>query len=114
VKAFFNSAAALLFSASALSAQSLGGMMEDMQRMELAQNLGTVIASEDFCGLTFDQAAIADWIDTNVDASDMSFASTLDMMVQATGFGLPDMSASAKTAHCRSVENTARHYGFVQ
>lgn len=114
MKPFVKSAFALFLGASALSAQSFDGLMDDMQRMELAQNLGTVIASEEFCDLAYDQAAISEWIDTNVDASDVSFASTLDMMVQGTRYGLPDMSGSAKTAHCRSVENTARHYGFVK
>lgn len=114
MKALCTCTAALLLGTAPALAQSLDGMMGDLRRMELAQNLGTVIASEEFCALAYDQTAIANWIDANVDASDMSFAGTLDTMVQGTRFGLSDMSASAKTAHCRSIENTARHYGFVQ
>ncbi|MCA3438860.1 MAG: hypothetical protein INF50_00730 [Rhodobacter sp.] len=60
------------------------------------------------------QDAIAFWIDTKVPPEDMTFASTLSMMTEGTAFRLQDISESTRTAHCRSVERTAKHYGFIE
>lgn len=86
---------------------------QSMASMNAAMNLGSVLAAENFCGLSYDQNAISAWIDTNTDPGDMSFASTLSMMTDGAGFELQSMSESSRTAHCRSIERTARHYGFI-
>jgi len=86
---------------------------QSMSSMTAAVNLGSVLAAESFCGLTYDQDAISAWIDTNTDPGDMGFASSLSMMTDGASYELQGMSDSSRTAHCRSIERTARHYGFI-
>jgi len=86
---------------------------QTMETFEKANGLGTVLAAEEKCGFIFDQEAISAWIDANVPASDMGFASTLDMVTQAARSRFDEMSASSLTAHCRQIERTAKHYGFL-
>jgi hypothetical protein len=62
--------------------------------------LGSVIGSEEFCGLSYDQAAIQSFIEKNVSADDMEFAASLNMMIGGTKVENDQMSPSAKTAHC--------------
>jgi hypothetical protein len=85
----------------------------DLESMMLAQSLGTLLASEAFCGLQYDQAAIAAFIATEVSPDDMQFAPTLQMMTLGASSELEGMSASAKTAHCASVTQSARHHKFI-
>lgn len=87
---------------------------QSMDSMQKAQELGTLLAAEKFCGLSYDQAAIGTWIDENTDPSDMGFSGTLTMMTEGSSFMQGDMSESSKTAHCRSIERTARHFGFIE
>lgn len=96
-------AAALAASASAQSIDSMG----------LAMDLGGILGAEAPCGLSYNQAAISAWIDENTDPADMSFSSMLTTMSQGSEYNFRDLSESAKTARCRSVERTARHYGFI-
>lgn len=98
---------ALVAAPAAASAQNLEGM-------RIADSLGTVIASEEICGLTYDQAAIAGWIEANAPADDLQFPSFLNTSVQGKGFMLKSMSGSAKTAHCAAVSKTAKSYGFLK
>ncbi len=86
---------------------------QSLDSMRVAKDLGTILAAEEFCDLSYDQEAISNWIDENTDPADMGFSSTLNMMTEGSAFQLRDMSESSKTAHCRSIERTARHYGFV-
>jgi len=99
--------AGLIFAANVCQAQSLSSMQK-------ATELGSILASEKMCGLAYDQGAIADWIDKNVDPSDMGFASNLSLMTEGANYQFEGMSESAKTAHCRSVERTAKHFGFLK
>ncbi len=92
---------------------STAAVAQNLGNMQVASNLGTLLAAEEFCGLVFDHDAIDAYVDANVDHSDMGFASMLSMMVDGSAFGQTDMSESAKRAHCRSVEATARHHGFI-
>ncbi len=87
---------------------------QDFDSMMKAQDLGSVLASETFCGLSYDQDAIATWIDANTDPADMGFAASLETMTMGAAYNLKDMSPSGKTAHCRSITRTAQHYGFIQ
>lgn len=82
--------------------------------MKLATEVGTVLASEEGCGLTFDQPAIAAFIEAKVPADDMSFASTLSMMTKGSAYQIEEMSASSKTAHCTQIKRVAASYGFIQ
>lgn len=85
-----------------------------LDEFTLAQELGTLLGSEEPCALSYDQDAISTWIDANVDAASMSFAGTLSMMTDAAAFSIVDMSESSRTAHCRSVERAAVHAGFIE
>lgn len=98
--------AMLFFLPMHLSAQSLDSM-------RAAKDLGALLAAEEFCGLSYSQDAINHWIDENVDPADMSFTNKLNMMTGGAAFNLKGISESSKTAHCRSIERTAQHFGFV-
>lgn len=79
----------------------------------LANELGNVLAAEELCGLTFDQAAIASFVEKRVPADDMSFAGYLQTQVDGIRIGFEDMSASQKTAHCTQIKRVAKSYGFL-
>lgn len=87
---------------------------DSVSSMTVANNLGTIIASEKICGLEFDQSAIERFIEKNVSANDLEFASTLNMMVSGTSYQLRDMSASQMTAHCAQVKRAAKASGFIK
>lgn len=87
--------------------------LDDLDRMQLATSLGSVLGSEKGCGLTFSQPAIEKFIDDNVPADDMEFPSMLSMMTDGSEIQLREMSASSKTAHCRQISRIAKSYGFV-
>ncbi|MBP7242348.1 hypothetical protein [Amaricoccus sp.] len=103
-------AAAIL--AGALSCSGAHAWSE-MESMSFANDLGMILASEEACGMTYDQAAIQALIETTVPADDMSFASTLSVMTQGQAFSLREMSRSSLAAHCASISRTAKHFGLV-
>lgn len=86
----------------------------ELQSYSLANDLGTVLASEQFCELTFKQDAISAFIEQRVEANDISFPSTLRTMIMGAQFSMPEMSASARTAHCTQIRRIAISYGFTQ
>jgi hypothetical protein len=86
---------------------------QNLESMQKATNLGTIIASESACGLTLNQAGIQAWIAANVSPDDLDFASTLSMMTLGSEMQINDMSTSAKTAHCATVVMTARSEGLI-
>lgn len=87
---------------------------QSMETMEIATNLGSVLASEQKCGLSYSQPAIEAYIEKNVPADDMDFPSTLSMMTQGSEFQMRDMSQSALTAHCSQIKRVAKSYGFTE
>ena len=80
----------------------------------LYHNLGTVIGSETYCGLNYDQSAIKAFIQKHVTTSDPTFVGDLDMRVSNVGAAVEHMSASQKTAHCTLVTRAAKSYGFLK
>jgi transcriptional antiterminator Rof (Rho-off) len=96
------------------SGMALAAHAQDLKSMQLANELGSVLASEESCGLSYDQVAIRTFIEKHVRADDMSFANTLNVMTQGAQFQLKGMSASAKTAHCTQISRVARTYGFTK
>lgn len=80
----------------------------------LASDLGSLLASEQFCGLTYDQAAISAFITANAPPDDMGFAGLMQQSIALHGYSLADITGSAKAAHCTAITQTARHYGFIQ
>ena len=97
-----------------LTITSLPVLGQGLQSMQVATALGSIIASEQYCGLAYDQGAIAAYIESKVPADDMSFPSTLQMMVAGAEFRFDEMSASAKTAHCTQISRVAKSYNFIQ
>ena len=87
---------------------------QKMKSMSNAVNLGTVLASEQPCGLTLDPAGIEAWIAKNVDKSDLSFASNLSMMSMGQDAQIAAMTPSAKIAHCATVKMTAGSMGLLK
>lgn len=86
----------------------------DIESMQLANQLGAVLAAEELCGLSYDPAAIAAFIEKNVAADDMGFPGMLRLMTdgaRAQGAGL---SASGTTAHCTQMRRIAKSYGFTK
>lgn len=92
----------------------VGPALADTDSFTLATELASVIGSEQDCGLSFDQPAIEKYIADHVKADDMSFPSTLQMMIPATRYQFASMSASAKTAQCAQVRRIAKSYGFIK
>jgi hypothetical protein len=80
----------------------------------VALNLGSVIGSEQACGLTYDRGTIEHFITEHVKASDMSFPSTLNMVTMATKGQIESMSESSLTAHCTQIRRIAKEYGFIK
>ena len=80
----------------------------------VAEQLGVLIGSEEFCGLVFDQGAIDDYIRTHVKPDDLDFSTHLDTQVWTARNGSKDMSASEKTARCTQVARNARVLRLVK
>lgn len=97
-----------------LVAAPLPSLGQDLDSMNTAYKLGTVLGAEARCGFSYDQAGISAWIDANTDPADMEFAANLAAMTQGAEFNFDSLSESAKTAHCRAIERTAQHYGFIK
>lgn len=97
-----------------LFAGPVSAQVDQLKSMETAQNLGTIIASEELCGLTLNQMAISDFIAENVDTADTGFAPMLSAMIAGQAFQLQGQSVSAKTAHCAAVAQSARHFGLIE
>jgi len=87
---------------------------EESDSIAVALALGTVLGSEGFCNLSFDQAAIKRFVAAKVKQDDMQFPSTLTMMTEGTKFQNTQMSPSEKTAHCAQIERVARSYEFIK
>lgn len=86
---------------------------QDIESMQKASDLGNLLASEAYCGFAFDQAAISAWIDANTDPSDMGFAGMLNTMTAGAAYEFEGHTESQKSAHCHSVERSAKHFGFI-
>jgi hypothetical protein len=102
----------LVASAAVLAATAASAM--DVEVTQLAFDLGALLASEEPCGLAYDQAAIAAFIDANVPPDAMSFSGDLTSATTVAAWQIEDQTESARTAHCASVTRTARHFGFIE
>lgn len=85
----------------------------DVDRITTAQALGNVLGSESVCELSFNQDAIAAYIDATIPADDMKFTPMLITMTTASERQASEMSRSALTAHCRQIARVAASFGFV-
>lgn len=91
----------------------LAKLQADARVLGLASELAVVLGSETFCGLTFDQPAIAAWIAANVPPDRLDFAPQLQLMTMGQAGLQQGMTPSGTTAHCAAVTQSARHYGFI-
>lgn len=97
--------------AAALPIAAAAQQVEDFT--DVAYNLGQMLAAESYCGMTYNQAAIAAFIDERVDPREMRFLGMLQTMTAGAEMNLRDATASQKTAHCRAAELMAREAGFI-
>ena len=81
--------------------------------MELATQLGTVLAAEKPCQFTYDMAAIQAYIAKHVQESDMRFGSMLQMMVQGQTMQIEQMTPATLAALCAQTGRVARFNGFI-
>ena len=88
--------------------------MSDIEALNLATGLGNIIGSEEFCGLHYDQSAIAEFIAKSVPKDRLDFAGLLQSAIMGAGYWQKDMTESAKTAHCTIIAGTATQYGFMK
>lgn len=88
--------------------------LSDLEAMKLSGDLGSVLASEEACGLSYNQDAIAAFIAKEVPPERMDFANQLNTAVMGGTYWIKKMTQSQKTAHCASITQTARHYGFIK
>ncbi|PRD42347.1 signal recognition particle [Phyllobacterium phragmitis] len=87
---------------------------DSLKSMKVANELGTIIASEKFCDLAFNQSAIEAYIEKHVDAGDTGFAPTMNLMISGQEYELNEMKGSAKTAHCMQVRRSAKANGLLK
>jgi hypothetical protein len=87
---------------------------DSMKSMSLANDLGNVLASEEPCGLKYNQDAITMFIEKKVEDDDMGFPSTLNLMVIGSKAQIDDMNESQKTAHCTQIKRIAKKYNFTE
>ncbi|MCU0900515.1 MAG: hypothetical protein MUC82_08475 [Cypionkella sp.] len=86
--------------------------MDDIEAMVLLGNLASLLAAEEFCGMSYSQPAIENWVTENVPPERIE-ATQLHMGVKGHEMMQEGMSASTKTAHCAAARQTATLYGFV-
>ena len=84
-----------------------------MESMAKAVSLGSVLGAEKACSLKINQKAVEAWIEKNVRASDMEFASSLNMMTAGTAAEIKDMSPAQVAAHCAQTRRVARANKFI-
>jgi hypothetical protein len=104
--------AALLLFAFAEIALARNGAVAAEQN--LAEDLATVLGSEEFCGLTYDQSAIQAFVEKRVAADDLTFAGDLNTYTGGTKYENRAMSASEKTARCTQIQRVAKSFGFIR
>lgn len=86
---------------------------QDFEAAETARNMGRLIGSEAYCGLTYDQAAIDAWVKKAMDPGDLKFTGHVEMGILGESYDQEDRSDSAKTAHCAAVRRSATHLGLI-
>lgn len=91
----------------------LSAQDENFKPLLLSSDLGSLLASEEYCGLNYNQDAIDDFIQENVDPNDLSFPTHLNTAIIGHKYTIEQQTASMKTAHCSAISSSANHYGFL-
>ena len=97
-----------------LACVTLQPVSASAESMDVAMQLGSILAAESVCGLTFDQGAIRAYIEKKVKADDMQFPSMLQLMTKGSEVQDQDLAPSAKAALCAQTVRVARSYGFTK
>lgn len=105
---------ALLWAVSSLYALGATSAAYAISHHDLSENLSLVIASEKPCNLSYDQDAIAAFIEENVAADDFDFAGDLARKIRLNTHNVESVTASALTAHCAQISRVAKSYGFIK
>jgi len=98
---------AVMLGGTAAHATSLDGMT-------VAVELGTVLAAERPCHLSYNTDAVQRYIADHVRESDMSFGSLLQTMVEGKTFEMRSMTPATLTAFCTQTQRVAKVNGFIQ
>ena len=85
-----------------------------LSKVELAMEVGLVMASEEYCSLRYDHDGIAAWIDEKIAPNDIEFPQLLSTHTSLSGYQLEKMTPAQKAAHCRMMERAAKAYGFAR
>ena len=80
---------------------------------QVAYELGSVLAAEEFCGFKYDHEKIAAFIEKNVPANDMGFAPYLQVMTRGKQSKQKGMTGAAKAAHCAQIKRVAKANDFI-
>lgn len=80
----------------------------------LAFHLGDVLGSEKACGLAFDQAAIARFVETHAAADDFAFADHMNGSASLMAHNFAGFTQSERTAHCTQIRRVAKANGFIE
>jgi hypothetical protein len=81
--------------------------------LELASDLGYVLASEEACRLNYDKEAIKKFVQDRVPADDLSFAALLSLNAYDGRDEVKEMNPSTLVALCVQVARVAKRYGFT-
>lgn len=80
----------------------------------VAKQLGSVLAAEKFCEMTFNTDAISTFITNKVAADDMDFTSNIDLVIFGAKDDQEKMGTTQKIVHCTQMKRVAKHLNFTE
>lgn len=92
---------------------NIANAADQLSSFQTATRLASVIGSEKYCNFKYHQPAIEKYIESHVEADDMSFPEQLSGAITLVKFGHKSRSKSAKTAHCAQIKRLAKSYHFI-
>lgn len=84
------------------------------QDRDFRNGLADLLASEEVCGLSYDQAALARLVSDRVAADDVSFTDDVASLSGFAKYRLDSMGASARTVHCTQIARLAAEFGLTK
>lgn len=84
------------------------------QDRELAMQVGSILGSEEPCGLSYSAEGITAYIDREVAADDMEFLGMMDLGASNAEYSVGEMGAGQRAAHCAQTERLAKSLGFIE
>lgn len=80
---------------------------------QVAEDFGTVLASEKLCGLTFNPSGIRSFIEANILPNDVGFSANLSGQTALRKLYDKDLTESEIVARCSQVKRVAAQYGMI-